>query len=70
MYCRYVKFNHTWYNFCNEGSPLMFLVKNENIKKVDYDRFSNIPRPGHADFSYMMKYGLTASSGGGRSSAR
>lgn len=48
----------------------MFVVKNENIKKADYDRFSNIPRPGHADFSYMMKYGLTASSGGGRSSAR
>jgi chorismate synthase len=48
----------------------MFLVRNENIKKADYNRFSNIPRPGHADFAYMMKYGLTASSGGGRSSAR
>ncbi len=37
---------------------------------TDYDRFSNVPRPGHADFTYMMKYGVTASSGGGRSSAR
>lgn len=48
----------------------MFLVRNENIKKADYDRFSNIPRPGHADFAYINKYGINASSGGGRSSAR
>lgn len=32
--------------------------------------FANIPRPGHADYSYLSKYGVKASSGGGRSSAR
>lgn len=31
---------------------------------------SDIPRPGHADYTYHHKYGVHASSGGGRSSAR
>ena len=31
---------------------------------------SNVPRPSHADYTYQMKYGLKASSGGGRASAR
>merc|ERR1719253_1255104 len=31
---------------------------------------SDIPRPGHADFTYLIKYGNKASSGGGRASAR
>lgn len=29
-----------------------------------------IPRPGHADYTYLVKYGIKAESGGGRSSAR
>ncbi len=49
---------------------MCFIVKNLNIKKEDYDQFKNVPRPGHADFTYLKKYGLKASSGGGRSSAR
>jgi chorismate synthase len=52
------------------GSPLAFLVRNENIKKQDYDAFRDVPRPGHADYTYLKKYGIKASSGGGRSSAR
>lgn len=40
------------------------------MKKKDYSGFQNIPRPGHADFTYLKKYGIKASSGGGRSSAR
>ena len=52
------------------GSPLCFIVNNLNTKKEDYDSFSNVPRPGHADFTYLKKYGLKAASGGGRSSAR
>jgi chorismate synthase len=31
---------------------------------------SQVPRPSHADFTYQMKYGNRAASGGGRSSAR
>jgi len=30
----------------------------------------DIPRPSHADYTYQMKYGIRAASGGGRSSAR
>jgi chorismate synthase len=52
------------------GSPLCFIVRNENVKKTDYDAFSNVPRPGHADYTYLKKYGIKAASGGGRSSAR
>ena len=40
------------------------------MKKKDYSSFRNIPRPGHSDFTYLKKYGIKASSGGGRSSAR
>lgn len=52
------------------GSPLCFQVKNQNVKEQDYDQFAFVPRPGHADFTYLKKYGVKATSGGGRSSAR
>ena len=54
------------------GSPLTIIVKNKNIKKEDYifSEETYIPRPSHADFTYIWKYGIHASSGGGRSSAR
>lgn len=52
------------------GTPIGLLVPNENRRPVDYANMMNIPRPGHADYSYHMKYGIHASSGGGRSSAR
>ena len=54
------------------GTPIALMVKNEDQRPKDYggntmDRF---PRPSHADYTYQMKYGTKASSGGGRSSAR
>lgn len=57
------------------GTPLGFMVKNLDIKKEDYSKSQKskgdyIPRPGHADFTYLQKYGIHAKSGGGRSSAR
>jgi len=52
------------------GTPICLVVKNEDFKKEDYEDFQNIPRPGHADYTYLVKYGIKASSGGGRSSAR
>ena len=36
----------------------------------DYAEMSKVPRPGHADYTYQVKYGVRATSGGGRSSAR
>jgi len=55
------------------GCPIAVIVKNENIKKEDYSFLSPdkyIPRPSHADLTYNLKYGIHASSGGGRSSVR
>ena len=52
------------------GTPICLIVKNIDIKPGDYKSFSNIPRPGHADLTYLAKYGVKSSSGGGRASAR
>lgn len=52
------------------GTPISMFVANRDQKPVDYDSMAAIPRPSHADFTYMRKYGVHAASGGGRSSAR
>jgi chorismate synthase len=52
------------------GTPIALLVPNQDQKPVDYKEMRTVPRPSHADFTYQMKYGLRAASGGGRSSAR
>lgn len=52
------------------GTPIMLNVENLNVRPGDYKEINAIPRPGHADLSYQLKYGLGASSGGGRASAR
>lgn len=52
------------------GTPIGLLVNNKDQRPGDYGEMSQVPRPSHADFTYQMKYGNRASSGGGRSSAR
>ncbi len=52
------------------GTPISVFVANKDQRPNDYGEMSNIPRPSHADFTYIKKYGIKASSGGGRSSAR
>jgi chorismate synthase len=52
------------------GSPICFIVFNQDMKPEDYKKHKLIPRPSHADMTYIWKYGIHASSGGGRSSAR
>ena len=47
------------------GTPIMLLVKNEDFKKQDYKDFKLVPRPGHADYTYLTKYGIKSESGGG-----
>lgn len=46
------------------------MVKNEDQRPRDYSETDLYPRPSHADWTYLEKYGVKASSGGGRSSAR
>ena len=52
------------------GTPIGLFVPNEDQRPGDYKEMNKIPRPGHADLTYQLKYGTRASSGGGRSSAR
>ena len=52
------------------GTPIGMTVPNRDQRPQDYGEMAAIPRPSHADYSYQMKYGIRASSGGGRSSAR
>lgn len=52
------------------GTPIGLLVNNRDQRPGDYQEMNHVPRPSHADFTYQMKYGNRAASGGGRSSAR
>lgn len=52
------------------GTPLGLVVRNKDHRPHDYTETDLFPRPSHADWTYLCKYGLKASSGGGRSSAR
>jgi len=52
------------------GSPIGFIIQNENQKSADYQHVKEAFRPSHADFSYHQKYGHRDYRGGGRSSAR
>ncbi|KAL8955455.1 MAG: hypothetical protein Q9193_006707 [Seirophora villosa] len=54
------------------GTPIGLRVRNEDQRPHDYGNstMDKYPRPSHADYTYQMKYGVKASSGGGRSSAR
>jgi chorismate synthase len=52
------------------GTPIAVIVRNEDQRPHDYSEMNPYPRPSHADYTYKLKYGIKASSGGGRSSAR
>ena len=52
------------------GSPLAFLINNNNQKPEDYCHLKDIFRPSHADYTYFAKYGILNHTGGGRYSGR
>lgn len=52
------------------GAPISILVRNKDVDSSKYESLRNIPRPGHADLTYELKYGFRDWRGGGRSSAR
>ncbi|MBN8702726.1 MAG: chorismate synthase [Bacteroidetes bacterium] len=52
------------------GSPIAFILKNNDARSADYDQLKNVFRPSHADYTYQQKYGLRDYRGGGRSSVR
>ncbi len=52
------------------GTPIGLLIENEDQKSKDYSKIASQFRPGHADYSYLQKYGRRDHRGGGRASAR
>lgn len=52
------------------GTPIAFIIWNQNQHSKDYDHLKEVYRPSHADFTYQQKYGIRDYRGGGRSSAR
>ncbi|MEI7670086.1 MAG: chorismate synthase, partial [Pseudomonadota bacterium] len=52
------------------GTPIGLIIQNEDQKSKDYGDIKDKFRPGHADFTYLQKYGIRDYRGGGRSSAR
>ena len=52
------------------GAPIALLIWNEDQRSKDYGNIAESFRPGHADYTYLQKYGIRDHRGGGRSSAR
>ncbi len=52
------------------GTPIGLLIRNQDQRSKDYSNIQHQFRPGHADFTYLAKYGIRDYRGGGRSSAR
>ena len=52
------------------GTPIGFIIRNENQHSADYDNLRDVFRPSHADYTYYKKYGIRDHRGGGRASAR
>lgn len=52
------------------GTALSLLVRNQNPLSKDYGNLKDCYRPGHADYTFDVKYGFRDYRGGGRSSGR
>ncbi len=52
------------------GTPVALLIRNTDARSKDYDDIKDLFRPGHADWTYFMKYGNRDYRGSGRASAR
>ena len=52
------------------GSPISIIIPNKDADSTKYEPIKNLLRPGHANFTYLEKYGIFDYRGGGRSSAR
>ena len=52
------------------GTPIGLLIENTDARSKDYETIQDKFRPGHADYTYLMKYGHRDHRGGGRASAR
>lgn len=65
-----VKFFSGLFQGKTTGTPIGFVIENQNQKSKDYSHIKDVYRPSHADYTYDEKYGNRDYRGGGRSSAR
>lgn len=65
-----VKFLSGIFEGKSTGTPIGFIIENENQKSKDYEHIKDNYRPSHADFTYDNKFGIRDYRGGGKSSAR
>ena len=52
------------------GAPIGLIIRNKDHRSQDYSKIQEVFRPGHADITYLNKYGIRDFRGGGRASAR
>jgi len=52
------------------GTPIAIVIDNEDVDSGEYEARRNVPRPGHAEFTYLARYGHIDWRGGGRASGR
>lgn len=52
------------------GTPISMIVWNKDTRSQDYSKIKDMYRPGHADYTYDLKYGIRDYRGGGRASGR
>ncbi len=52
------------------GTPISMIIYNKDSRSRDYETIKDKFRPGHADYTYFLKYGIRDYRGGGRQSAR
>lgn len=52
------------------GAPICITIKNQDADSSKYEPIKDILRPGHANFTYLKKFGIFDYKGGGRASAR
>ena len=58
------------YEGATTGTPVQLMIENTDQRSKDYSEIAEKFRPGHADITYWLKYGIRDPRGGGRSSAR
>src|SRR6185503_845723 len=52
------------------GAPISIIIFNKDVDSTKYEPIKDLLRPGHANFTYLEKYGIFDYRGGGSSSAR
>ncbi len=55
---------------CTTGAPISIIINNKDVDSSKYESVKDLFRPGHANYTYIEKYGIFDYRGGGRASAR